>query len=170
MISLDDFDLLYHRKFHWLYYRTYAYLFDKSLIEDVLQEVWALAYARFDTIRHYDNIDAWLLHVMRLQVLAQAEKATRSRRQQITETVTVWDDFGLLELLPGQFPPRFKKVLVLYYQQGYMVKDIAAMEGCTEGYVRAWLFRARECLRHELSKPRKEECYDHPRILKQADP
>lgn len=140
---------LYDEKSKWLYKITYNYLYDKTLLEDVLQEVWAAAYEQFGTIRYYDNINAWLIQVMK----NQAQKLSKKREHlDFDIRPEHLDDRGLIEILPPDFPDNYRTVLELYYLKGYSTVDIAAQLHYSEGYVRAWLHRARICLKTKINQ------------------
>lgn len=83
----ETFDDLYEDKFKWLYHLTYGYLFDKGLTEDVTQQVWMIAFEKFELIRYYDNLDGWFRHnaksghqaIRPAAILAPVRRAIRER-------------------------------------------------------------------------------------------
>ncbi len=55
------FTYFYTAKFDFAYAVAYAYLYDKSLVEDVLQEVFLVAFTKYRELNLHPNVDGWLV-------------------------------------------------------------------------------------------------------------
>jgi RNA polymerase sigma factor (sigma-70 family) len=136
--------------------------------EDVLQETYLLAFNKFDHLREKSKCKPWLLRILRNNFLKSYHK--KKNRQRLSDTDYI--DFlknsisaetaeNILENASGkqivqqaieQLPPKYKEILILYYMEDLLYKDIAALLQIPIGTVMSRLTRARERLKTILIK------------------
>jgi RNA polymerase sigma-70 factor, ECF subfamily len=152
--SQADFDALYAANFQRLTLQLYAYLGDLAEAQDVVQEAFCRAFARWKSIQRYDDPVAWVRRV------AWNLATTRFRRQ---STVRKFLGRQREEVLEGPDPSRValtralatlpvahRRAVVMHYLGQLSVAEIAVSEGVAEGTVKSWLSRGRAALAAQL--------------------
>ncbi len=149
-----SFDDLYSASFQGLTLQLYAYLGDLAEAQDVVQEAFCRAFARWKNISQYQDPIAWVRKV------AWNLATSRFRRQ---KTVTDFlrrqrparveepspDRVAMVRAL-ATVPPQQRQAVVLHYMAQLSVAEIAAQEGVAEGTVKSWLSRGRAALAERL--------------------
>jgi RNA polymerase sigma-70 factor (ECF subfamily) len=136
--------------------------------EDVLQETYLMAFNKFDQLREKSKCKPWLLRILRNNFLKSYHK--KKSQQRLSETDYI--DFlkikmsaetaeNILENTSGKqiiqqaiekLPPKYKEILILYYMEELLYKDIATSLDIPIGTVMSRLTRAREGLKTSLLK------------------
>jgi DNA-directed RNA polymerase specialized sigma24 family protein len=128
-----------------------------SLAEDLLQEAYARLVPRWDSVRHYDNPEAWVRTVaLRLYLSHERRSRLFHRRAPVLQGSTVGDgpspDRVAVEAALAQLPSDQRVVVVLYYLVDLSVDDIAATLRIAPGTVKSRLSRARAHLADVLGE------------------
>jgi RNA polymerase sigma-70 factor (ECF subfamily) len=151
---LADFDQLYAAHYAALTTQLYAYLGDRQEAQDVVQEAFCRAYARWNALRDYDDPVAWVRrvawnlatsHTRRLGVAAAFR-----RRQRVEPDPPPGPDRVALVAALRELPERHRRALVLHYLADQPVGEIARAMGAAEGTVKVWLHRGRAALAARL--------------------
>ncbi|MGC4877304.1 SigE family RNA polymerase sigma factor [Micromonospora sp. DT43] len=145
-----DFDGLYHAHFRSLTLQLAAYCGDLSQAQDLVQEAFCRAFARWSRVSRYDDPVAWVRRV--------AWNLATSRWRRL-RTAQSWLHRQREEHMPGpgpdrvaltaalaQLPTTQRRAVVLHYLADLSVVQIAAQEGVPEGTVKSWLHRGRAAL------------------------
>lgn len=151
-------------------------LYDVSSVEDVLQEAVTRAYRDFGLFSEGTNFRAWIFRYVNLVLLETNRKHTGPHQQPIEEEPTVeeeWklapDDSLLRVLLDSpevvleqcgdelnravlNLRPVDRSVLLLKSIGEFKYREIAEIIGVPLGTVMSSLARARQQVRHELTK------------------
>lgn len=148
-------------------------LADRAEAEDVTQEVFLKAYARFGELRDSPTVGGWLRTVATNLSL---NHLTRYRNrwsffsdlfggrddhepespvdfpapENVAEEVDAADRRALIEQALQKLPPAQRVPLVLFHLEGLGYEDIAAKLGVSLGKVKTDIFRGREALRKKL--------------------
>ncbi len=127
---------------------------------DATQEAFIKAYARWRTVRRYDNPGAWVRRIaINASRDAQRAETRRTRREERSAPpashqphLAEHDDsvLGLLE----QLPDRQRAVAALFYLDEMSTTEIGELLDIAEGTVRFHLSHARARLREELERRR----------------
>ena len=128
-----------------------------ALAEDLLQEAYARLVPRWDSVRHYDNPEAWVRTVaVRLYLSHERRSRLFHRRAPILLTPDVGEgpspDRVAVEAALAQLPADQRVVVVLYYLVDLSVDDIAATLRIAPGTVKSRLARARAHLADVLGE------------------
>lgn len=134
--------------------------------QDMVQEVLARAYARWDSVGRADSPAAYLMRMVTNEFLSW-------RRRWATRSVTTADDATLeraaatgadpgaqvverqdLERRLAALPRRQQAALVLRYFEGLDYAEAAVVLGCAEGTVRSACSRGLAALRLDATAPR----------------
>ena len=134
---------------------------DHHLVEDVLQEVFLIAYRRLGDFRGEGPFAGWLFRI----AVREARRA-RSRWRRLWRKVAPLEEAQLeaarahqsaLDEPPGelrqalakldQLPTRMRTAFVLHVVEDLTYQEIAGILGCAPGTVGSWIHRARARLR-----------------------
>ena len=134
-----------------LYRLALAMLHRQSLAEDAVAETVYKAYCARRRLREPEKLKAWLFQIL----VNQCRTVLRKRGKEVlmeqvpevlaepTQPLELWD---MVQRLPeGQ-----QSVIVLYYYEGYSVREIGKLLGLRESAVRTRMCRGRETLRQWL--------------------
>lgn len=137
-----------------LYRTAYLLLGNPHDVEDVLQEVLLRYLEKAPVFASPEHEKAWLLRVTsnRCKDCLRFRKKTRyADLESLAESFPVSgqrDNFIELFALPA----KWKTVLILYYFEGYQLKEIAQILKISESAAKKRLQRARDALKIELAK------------------
>jgi RNA polymerase sigma-70 factor (ECF subfamily) len=159
--TVPEFDELYAAHFADLTVQLYAYFGDRQEAQDVVQEAFCRALARWPKISGYDDPVGWVRRVA-WNLAVSKWRRTRTaltflRRQRVAEPQVDGpspERVALVRAL-GTLPDAHRRAMVLRYLADLTVAEIAEREGVAEGTVKSWLHRARTTLATQL-KPTEE--------------
>src|SRR5205809_1979072 len=140
---------------------AYGVLRNREDAEDVTQETFARAFARFRQLRDRDRFRPWLVRMTwRLAINRQRADRRRALREQghaaappVETTPDVLASRERAEQLwraIDALPERLRLVIVLGAIRGYDIAEVASLLGLREGTVKSRLFTARRQLRELL--------------------
>lgn len=128
---------------------------DPERAEDLTQEAFARAWARWRSVSSMDRPVAWV-YVVAVNEERRRWRTERDRPTQPSTEAVGADPIGpvllavrLREAL-GALPERQRAAIVLRYLADLTVADVAAAMGCAEGTVKATVHQALRALRVEL--------------------
>jgi RNA polymerase sigma-70 factor (ECF subfamily) len=158
-----SFDEVYAAHYADLTVQLYAYFDDRQEAQDVVQEAFCRALARWPAVSRYDDPVAWVRRVAWNLAVSRWRRARTAllhlRRQRLAEPYVDGPSpervalFAALATLPG--PQR--RAVVLHYLADLPVAEIADREAVAEGTVKSWLHRGRAALSAELGLTSEEE-------------
>jgi RNA polymerase sigma-70 factor (ECF subfamily) len=158
-----DFDELYHAHFRSLTAQLAAYCGDLSLAQDLTQEAFCRAFARWSKVSRYDDPVGWVRRVAwnlatsRWRRLRTAQSFLRRQREEHVPGPS--PDRVALHTALALLPANHRRAVVLHYLADLSVAEIAAQENVAEGTVKSWLYRGRAALASRLSTT--NEVTDH---------
>jgi RNA polymerase sigma-70 factor (sigma-E family) len=151
-----DFDEIYAAHYTDLAVQLYVYFGDRQEAQDVAQEAFCRALARWRQISGYDDPVAWIRRVAWNLAVSRWRRArtalTFLNRQRPAEPQTDGPGPERVALLAAltTLPDAQRRAIVLRYLADLPVAEIAARERVAEGTVRSWLSRGRAALAVEL--------------------
>jgi RNA polymerase sigma-70 factor (ECF subfamily) len=150
------FDEVYAAHFGDLTVQLYAYFGDRQEAQDVVQEAFCRALARWNTVSRYDDPVAWVRRVA-WNLAVSKWRRTRTaltflRRQRIAEARVDGPSPERVALIAAlaTLPDTQRRAMVLRYLADLTVAEIADREGVAEGTVKSWLSRGRAALATQL--------------------
>lgn len=158
-----------------LYRVSKGILKNDSDCEDAVWEAIGIGFAKLDTLRDDRFAKTWLIRILiheccrilREQkyradlageameyrtVYAQNGYRVYSREAETTEMMELSSPHTDLYDALGKLEEKYRVPIVLYYLEGYSVREIADLLESTEGTVKSWLFRGRSYLRQMLKE------------------
>ncbi|MGL5677336.1 MAG: RNA polymerase sigma factor [Cellulosilyticaceae bacterium] len=136
---------------------------NKSMSEDILQEVFVLCYLNIKSLRNPSYFKTWffkiLTHTTWTYMKKEGKLILTEDMSIYTEahTSTVWqEDIRANEMKSELYEQierlevKLKVVVILYYYNDFSIREIAKTMGCLEGTVKSRLYRARKQLEENL--------------------
>ena len=152
-----DFDEFFAATFKRVVSQVFAMTGNLAEAEDSVQEAYARAWQRWDTLRVYGDPESWARAVAyRISVSAWRKAANRlsaHRRYAQAEHVPALspDHLALVAAL-REIPPDQRRAIVLYHLVGRTIEEIAAETGAPPGTVKTRLAAGRKALAPLLSE------------------
>lgn len=157
----DSFQDFYRTQYWRIVGIITAVLGSRAEAEDVTQEAFARALARWPGVAGYDQPDAWVRRVALRLAIDSARRVRRAAR--LTARIAANPEHAAadpLDPLPStrltaallRVPLRQREVLVLHYLGDLPVEVIARDRGLSAGTVKTRLAAGRRRLEQELSK------------------
>jgi RNA polymerase sigma-70 factor (ECF subfamily) len=161
MSRSEGFDEFYQATCSRLVGQLYPVTGSLPEAEEVVQEAFVRALARWRHVRTYDLPEAWVRRVA-LNLASNELRRARSRlaalarlRPKVEEPPMSAEAAALVQAL-RRLPPSHRQLLLLHYALDLPVSEVARQLGLTPGTVRGRLFRARARLRGLLSSRAEE--------------
>ncbi|MCO1598773.1 SigE family RNA polymerase sigma factor [Micromonospora sp. RHAY321] len=148
-LSFDDF---YHAHFRNVTTQLGAYTGDLSQAQDLAQEAFCRALARWDRLARYDDPVAWVRQVAWNLARSRWRRLRTARnhllRQRRTEAAMAGPtpDRVAIDAALARLPANHRRAVILHYLADLSVNEIASQEGVAEGTVKSWLHRGRLAL------------------------
>jgi RNA polymerase sigma-70 factor, ECF subfamily len=150
------FDEVYAAHYADLTVQLYVYFGDRQEAQDVVQEAFCRALARWRTVSAYEDPVAWIRKVawnLAVSRWRRARTALNFLRRQHPDEPRVDgptpERVALIAAL-GTLPAAQRRAMVLRYLADLPVAEIAAREGVAEGTVKSWLHRGRAAVAAQL--------------------
>jgi RNA polymerase sigma-70 factor (sigma-E family) len=151
-----SFDEVYAAHYADLTVQLYAYFADRQEAQDVVQEAFCRALARWSAVSRYDDPVAWVRRVAWNLAVSRWRRAHTAllhlRRHRLVEPQVDGPSPERVALFAAlaELPARQRRAIVLHYLADLPVGDIARREGVAEGTVKSWLHRGRAALSARL--------------------
>lgn len=137
---------------------TYAMTGEIGVAEELAQEAYTRAWARWSQIARYDEPGAWVRQVAtRLAVSrwrrSRAARSWQQRHRHVIEVDGPSETSALLVTALRQLPEAQRRAIVLHHLADFPVEEVARLEKCPSGTVKARLSRGRAALGEILADP-----------------
>lgn len=164
VISVIDFTLTYNLYKKPLYNYVWKMVSDKSITDDIVQNVFMKFYQNLNVIKQTGNPSAWLFTTARNEVYGYLRKKKIRSEDLIDDNFdyasieNLKDDIeeteikDLIEQEVNKMNDETKEIFLLRHYSELSYKEIAAVLGLDESIVKGRLFRARQTLIDKISK------------------
>jgi RNA polymerase sigma-70 factor (ECF subfamily) len=134
--------------------------------EDVVQEAFLRAAARWPSLCHYDVPEQWVRRVALRLAINQFRRARRRAAALVRlgpppVTPPASAEALVLDAALRTLPIRYRQVVVLHYLLGLSVEEIGRELVMPVGTVKSQLHRARQVLARQLAEPSLEVNHRH---------
>jgi RNA polymerase sigma-70 factor, ECF subfamily len=147
VVTFDDF---YHAHFRSVATQLCAYVGDLGQAQDLTQEAFCRAFARWNKLVHYDDPVGWVRQVAWNLARSRWRRLRAARgfliRQRPDHVPGPTPDRVAIGTALAMLPANQRRAVVLHYLADLSVAQIAAQEGVAEGTVKSWLHRGRAAL------------------------
>ncbi len=173
----EEFKKLTYPHTKLLYNMALKYCGNSYDAQDIVQETFLMAFNKFHQLRDKSKCKPWLLRILRNNFLKSYQKKKAQQRIAETDYVDYLKESlssGSAEILLlkasgskviqdaiDRLPIKYKEVLLLYYMQDMLYKEIAATLDIPIGTVMSRLTRARDGLKNLLLKQIKTDKNDN---------
>jgi RNA polymerase sigma-70 factor, ECF subfamily len=159
----DAFDELMKRYERLVYKVAYSFGGSREDALDITQSVFLKAFRSLSSFRSEANLKTWLMRITYNEGINWVRKSgrTTARHAPLDENIASNSDQErdlvarekekLLEKGLETLNERYRLAIVLRYQQGLPIGEIAAVLQCSEGVTKNMLFRGIRTLRQALS-------------------
>lgn len=150
------FEEFYAACFRPLTIQLFAYTGDMPTAQDMVQEAFCRALARWKRVEGMDDPVAWVRRVawnLATSRWRRTRVATQFARQHRPEHAAAPnpDRVALAQAL-STLPAQQRRAVILHYLADLPISDIARQEGVAEGTVKSWLHRGRAALAAQLTE------------------
>ena len=136
-----------------MYVVAYSILKNPTDAEDVVQEALLTSYERLHTLQDEEKFKPWLMRILvnqaKMYILKNSRIVYIGNEEEIDQ-VTPKNNYEEIWDVVLSLNSKLSLVVILYYSQGYSVKEISKIAGIPAGTVKSRLSKARELLRKEL--------------------
>jgi RNA polymerase sigma-70 factor (ECF subfamily) len=150
-----------------LYASATSILRDRSVAEEAVQEAMIRAWRSFPSLRDPQRVDAWLYRLLVRSCMDQGRRLSRMRKR--TERLEGGAELSTLDstaFIPerdevlgaiGHLSLDQRAIVVLVYERGYTLTEVAEILSTPLGTVKSRLNRALEALRADLGAAHHQE-------------
>ena len=147
-----------------LYRLGYLWVRDRSLTEDMLQNVFEKSLAREDKLRNHPNLMGWLVSSLKNEALMHFRQTKKLdsleglEEQRVAESMTedTNDSVKKVMLLVKGLPLRQQEIFLLREVEGLSYEEITEHLDISPELVKVNLHRARKSIRERMINPKKE--------------
>lgn len=164
----DAFAQLIELNTQSMYKVARAYFTSDADTADVISETILASFEKIGTLRSPEYFKTWLLRIL----INQCNQMIREKNKEvaITEFTDVMDEASQYELvefkeLLDQMDEKYRVVLVLYYVEGFKIKEIAKLLDMKENTVKTRLKRGKASLKKEYESLDKKQDSSKKRIV-----
>lgn len=132
---------------------------DKQQADDIAQEALIKAYIGLDTLKDHQRFKAWVFRIAYTSFLSHKRSARQPMggEEQMTgvaaeEKADAGFRYQALYAALDRLPPKERTSVVLYYMEGYSIKEVASITSSKEDAVKQHLSRGRAHLREILKQ------------------
>lgn len=153
------FEMLYHR------YRTrlgtflFRYLKDKSIVDEVFNDVLMVVWNKADTFNHQSKVSTWIYAIAYRAAIARLRKMKKHLSVVTSDDIDRADEGGssletqdFVEKAMNSLSPDHRVVMELAYFEGLNYSEIAQVANCPENTVKTRMFHARKKLQGILKE------------------
>lgn len=165
MLSIQDFEHIYHSFFSQLMRVAYQVTFDMEASEDLCQEAFIRLYHRLDQFPTCQDAQYWLIRVVKNLSInfytkrKNEQKAVEKIKKAPSKKIKTGEELLLEKEMSvavrealEKLPPKLKEVLILKEYSDMSYKEIAKAVNISVGNVKIRAFRARALLCELLKK------------------
>lgn len=153
-MTKEEFTRLVLESEETLYKVSMSMLRNEKDCEDAVQTAILTSYEKLNTLKNEEYFKTWLVRIL----INACNKQLNSRKkivdikdyQNTTATSNFSPEALEVRLAVEKLPLKIRQVVVLYYTEGFSVKDIKDILKIPEGTVKSRLSKGRELLKLEL--------------------
>lgn len=147
----DAFADLIHLQMENMYKVARAYLKNDEDAADAISETILICYEKLNTLKIDAYFRTWLTRILINKCKDMLKRPKEISFEEQKHDIGVWEDFSnseWLEILYG-IDEKYRTVLLLYYVEGFKIKEISQILDINESTIQTRLVRARQILAKE---------------------
>jgi len=165
--NVDAFELLVEKYSDKAIRTAYLITGRQDMAEDIAQEAFIQCYYSIKQLKNVEYFKTWFYKILmrtswkmvaRAKSQLQVESIDRAGNDQLPDSFNLLENIEIqqaheaVRLGVDRLSKPLNEVIVLYYYNGFTVKEIAQVLGCREGTVKSRLFNARKLLAKGLKQ------------------
>lgn len=157
VIPLEPFEPFYRREFAAVVGLAYALSGSRLAAEDIAQEAFMAAHAKWDVIGRYEYPGGWVRRVVSNRSVSWLRRRSAEARALTKVSFGMREPLPELETPDAEFwshvrnlPTKQSQAIALFYLEDRPVKEIAEVLGCTESTAKVHLHKGRKNLAKRL--------------------
>lgn len=155
-MTKEEFTRLVLESEETLYKVSMSMLRNEKDCEDAVQTAILTSYEKLNTLKNEEYFKTWIVRILintcNKQLNSRKKIVDISDYQNTTQTSNFSPEELEVRLAVEKLPLKIRQVVVLYYTEGFSVKDIKSILKIPEGTVKSRLSKGRELLKIELDK------------------
>ena len=135
-----------------------------SMAEDIVQDTFTEAVRKAEKVYTHENPGGWLMETAKYKTMGvhrRVQKRALMETEDILMEIKGYEaDYGLVELhmvMDEVLNEHELMLLHMFYYAGYSVKELAGMEGITEGNFKVRMLRIRNKVKQALKDKKKRK-------------
>lgn len=137
--------------------------------ENIVQDSFITCYQKLAKLKDPAKFKYWFFRIVTHNAWRYCNKRKQEQPvEKVFDDLAVSDDKSAFEILAekeaatemkkavNQLPVKQKTIIILYYYNGFSVKDIAKIMRCPQGTVKSGLYNSRKKLKELISESGKE--------------
>ncbi|WP_297336514.1 RNA polymerase sigma factor [Algoriphagus sp.] len=144
-----------------LYRLVYLWVRDRSLAEDLLQNVFERSFQRQDQLEKHPNLNGWLVRSLKNEALMHFRKESKITGLEELDDLPIEgkpenataEKLEKVYVMLKSLPEKQLEVFQLREMEGLTYEEIAEYLKISLEQVKVNLFRARQAIRNQLIKP-----------------
>lgn len=147
-----------------LYRLIYLWVRDRSLAEDLLQNVFERSFQKQEELQKHPNLKGWLVKSLKNEALMHFRQSSKLSALDDLENLPIAEDreekqedrLEIVYLLLRDLPKKQQEIFQLREMEGLTYEEIAEYLEISLEQVKVSLHRARQSIRKELIKKKEE--------------
>lgn len=168
--SSDSFEKLFEKYKNTAFRTAYFISGNKFTAEDIVQETFVQCFLKIKSLKNPELFKPWFYKILTRTAWkhSNSDKAStpvenifETAEQSFLTTEFNKSESECFETLHAEINNldiKLKTTIILYYFNGFSVKEISKISGCFEGTVKSRLYTARKKLKDSLKDIKKREC------------
>ncbi|HHU55130.1 MAG TPA: RNA polymerase sigma factor [Acholeplasmataceae bacterium] len=126
--DVSSFDIIYKETHRLVFYVIYQILQNKTLCEDIMQDVYIKVYQKISTYQNQNSPKAWICMIARnlaLNELKRRERVQILDQDKINEIQAKYEETPLIDLASKILPEDEYLILMMCVVEGYRRREVA---------------------------------------------
>ncbi|MGL5256071.1 MAG: RNA polymerase sigma factor [Proteocatella sp.] len=138
-----------------LYHVSKTILGSDTDCEDAVQNAILIAYEKIESLRQVEYFKTWIVRILINECYKLQKKRIDSLpyEEYFSNTeVEEKADYSELYIAISKLPVKIRITIILYYIEGYSIKEISKIQRIPSGTVKSRLSKGRKMLKHDLEE------------------
>lgn len=149
-ISKVQFEQVYQEHYRFVLMLCFSYFQDMSQAEDTLQDVFLKFLMKQPQLANSFAVHAWLYKTSKNLCISQLRKRKISDNLELNQTVEEQSESFKIRQIIYDLPEKHRIVIILFYYEGYAIKEISQILKISSSAVKKRLERARDKIKVHL--------------------
>lgn len=132
---------------------AFTYMKNIADAEDIVQEIWLKIVKSYPSFQNDEHEKAWIIRVTINLCKNRLKSVWYSRSEPLYDNIAVFSpEEGYVLEAVFQIPLKYRRIIFLYYYEGYSIREISNILGIKEATISSQLQRGRQRLKSKLKE------------------